>query len=420
MNDPRTLKRASSAPFFYGWVVVAACAVVAFLGTGLFSYTRGIFMPWMTEAFGVGRFEIALGFSLEAGAAAAFAPFLGRYLDIGSPRRVLLLGAALVTMGYFCLYAMQALWQFYAIMIGLFGVGMSCMGMLPWNKIAVTWFSRRRGLALAIGVMGAAISGILMPPVANWLVETFSWRQGFFAYSVTIGVVLLPTIYWMIIDRPEDIGTVVDGDQNASDKLTVPALRKYSTRDILRSRSFWVISFIFAIMLCVLGVVLLHLYGHMLDLGLSTIEAASVVSAMAAASAFGKPLIGWISDRFGFRSAIALSLALQLAALLLFIDATTYVVALLTAGVYGLGYSGTGSLQSLAASMTFGSHAFAQVRGLMTPVMLPITISASPLAGFIHDLLGSYAKAFIVLAVALGFAMGLTLLLRPKAAAAAV
>ncbi|MFI4894627.1 MAG: hypothetical protein ACIAQ0_14525 [Phycisphaerales bacterium JB058] len=48
-------------PFFYGWLIVAAAGLLAFLGTGLFSYTRGVFLRALADTFD-GRFDVALGF----------------------------------------------------------------------------------------------------------------------------------------------------------------------------------------------------------------------------------------------------------------------------------------------------------------------------------------------------------------------
>ena len=51
--------------FFYGWVVVFVAACLGFLGTGFYSYSRGVFLPSLAEDLGDGsRFAIAMGFSI--------------------------------------------------------------------------------------------------------------------------------------------------------------------------------------------------------------------------------------------------------------------------------------------------------------------------------------------------------------------
>lgn len=386
-------------PFFYGWLVVAAAALLAFFGTGLFSYTRGVFLPPLADTFG-GRFEVAVGFSIEGVVAALFAPFLGRLLDAYSPRWIMLIGIVSVSAGYALLSLATALWQFYLIIAVCFGLGMGAMGVLPWQKVVVTWFVRRRGLALALGVLGASLAGIVMPPVANALIAEAGWRGGFEAYAYLVFLILLPVTWLVVRDRPEDVGEVVDGHRAAAVHGAAPAstvLPPPTNRETLRSPAFWAITVVFSAMLCVLGVVLLHLYGHLLDVGLTEVQAAQAVSAMAIAAAAGKPLVGWLSDRAGVRPTIWLSLAIQAISLVMLSCADGWLTAVTAAVIYGVGYSGVGSLQSLAVGTSFGSAGFGRVRGLMTPFMLPITASASPLAGFIHDVSGSYALAFLIL-----------------------
>ena len=50
--------------FFYGWVIVGICMLLGFLGTGFYSYSRGVFLPSLAETLAAGsRLQIALGFS---------------------------------------------------------------------------------------------------------------------------------------------------------------------------------------------------------------------------------------------------------------------------------------------------------------------------------------------------------------------
>jgi MFS family permease len=385
-------------PFFYGWLIVGAAALMAFLGTGLFAYTRGVFLPSMADTFG-GRFEVALGFSIEMVVTALSAPLLGRVLDAWSPKTVMLIGIVTVALGYYLLSLVQALWQLYLVMAVCFGLGMGAMGVLPWQKVVVTWFTRRRGLALALGVMGASLAGIFMPPVANALIADRGWQGGFEAYAALVLFVLVPVTWLVMRDRPEQIGEVADGRRAVGGlaggkEQSGPA----STGELLRSSVFWAITLVFAAMLCVLGVVLLHLYGHLLDMGLSEAQAAYAVSLMAIAAAAGKPAVGWVSDAIGVRATVWLSVFIQGLALVLLVGANDAPMAFTAAGIYGVGYSGVASLQSLAVSTAFGSASFGRARGLMAPFMLPATASASPLAGFIYDASGSYTMAFMILA----------------------
>ena len=296
------MRESTRYPLFYGWVIVFVAAMLGFVGTGFFSYARGVFLPHLTQAYGTGTLNVAWGCSASGVVGALIAPWLGRLLDRISPRRVLLVGIVVVTLGHWLLSLTNALWQFY-IVVGLFmGVGMSCMGNFTWHRILVSWFERRRGLALSLAVAGVSVAGIAMPFFATWMVARYGWRQALFIFGVTTAAVLLPLVFVLMRDRPADIGEVIDG--HAAQSLAVRAAdplgdahneKTWHLREMLREPAFWAVALVFGVMQCSFSLVMLHLYKHALNIGLSAYEAATVASAVALCSFLCKPPIGWIS-----------------------------------------------------------------------------------------------------------------------------
>jgi MFS family permease len=385
-------------------VIVGVSATLGFLGTGFYAYSRGVFLPSLAEDLAEGsRFAIAMGFSAAAITGAVIAPFLGYLLDRHSPRRVMMFGVLVVTASYLGLAATQTLWQYYLVVgIGM-GVGMACMGGLAWHRSVISWFDHWRGRAIALAVMGASLAGIMMPPLVTGLVDSVGWRGGFVTFAVITLVGLLPLIYFLMKDRPEDIGEVRDGhvyvNAHLEDRLDVAEdHRVWSWQEMLKTPALWAIALIFGSMGCVYSAVMLHLFGHLLDIGIGASEAALLLSATALFAALGKPVVGWMSDQFGARVTIWMALVVQCLALLLFASAVTYMPALLAACLYGFGYSGMSPLRTFAVSTALGSASFAAATGVLRIVELPLVISASPLAGLIYDSTGSYRIAFLVLA----------------------
>ena len=89
---------------FYGWIIVLVGAILTFLGTGFYSYSRGVFLPSLAEELADGsRFSIAMGFSIAAVTSAFIAPFIGGILDRYSPKKVILVGIGVVTASYIAL-----------------------------------------------------------------------------------------------------------------------------------------------------------------------------------------------------------------------------------------------------------------------------------------------------------------------------
>jgi MFS family permease len=400
------LTEGSVAPtrFFYGWVIVGVAAFLGFLGTGFYAYSRGVFLPSLAEDLADGsRFAIAMGFSIAGITGALIAPYLGQILDRQSPRRVMMVGIVVVTVSYLALAATGSLWQYFLIVGVGMGVGMACMGGLAWHRSVISWFDHWRGRAIAIAVMGASLAGVMMPPLVTALVESVGWRGGFVTFAAITGITLLPLVYFLMKDRPEDIGEVRDGWNyvNANPEEVVADeddARVWHWKEMLKSPALWAIALMFGSMGCVYSAVMLHLFGHLLDVGVGAERAALILSAAALFAALGKPVVGWMSDYLGARLTIWMALVSQGLALLLFASAESFAASLVAACIYGFGYSGMSPLRTFALSTALGSASFGAATGVLRIVELPLVISASPLAGFIYDATGSYRLAFLILA----------------------
>ncbi len=399
-----------SYQFFYGWVIVAVAALLSFLGTGFYSYSRGIFLPSLAEALDGGeRFRISMGFSLAAVTSAIVAPYIGRYLDHGSARKLLLLGTVIVATSYALLSMVENLIQYFlAVSIGM-GVGMVCMGGQAWHRSVISWFDHWRGRAISFAVLGASLAGVAMPPVVNKLIEHYGWSIAYLVFSVTTLFVLLPVIYLFMKDRPEDIGEVRDGREYvrryASEVIEIEEdLRIWTLAEMYRSRAFWSIGVIFGSMTCVFTAVMMHLFSHLQDIGIDTSTAAGIMSATAAFAALGKPVTGWLADYLGAKVTIWLELFCQGSALLIFGTTESTELSILAACLYGFGYAGMSPLRTFSISTALGSQSFGMATGALRFVELPFLLSASPLAAYIYDTTGNYQMAFLILMGLIGVA----------------
>ena len=399
-----------SYQFFYGWVIVAVAALLSFLGTGFYSYSRGIFLPSLAEALDGGeRFRISMGFSLAAVTSAIVAPYIGRYLDHGSARKLLLLGTVIVATSYALLSMVENLIQYFlAVSIGM-GVGMVCMGGQAWHRSVISWFDHWRGRAISFAVLGASLAGVAMPPVVNELIEHYGWSTAYLVFSVTTLFVLLPVIYLFMKDRPEDIGEVRDGREyvrrHASEVIEIEEdVRTWTLAEMYRSPAFWSIGVIFGSMTCVFTAVMMHLFSHLQDIGIDTSTAAGIMSATAAFAALGKPVTGWLADYLGAKVTIWLELFCQGSALLIFGTTESTELSILAACLYGFGYAGMSPLRTFSISTALGSQSFGMATGALRFVELPFLLSASPLAAYIYDTTGNYQMAFLILMGLIGVA----------------
>ena len=214
MNDAR----GASDPFvqrvnrklFYGWLMVAAGAIILFASGPGQSHTFGVFLNYVAEDLGLSHTEVSFAYGVATLAAAFGLPIAGRHVDRRGARRVLavvslLLGVAAIAFGFVNGFVVLAL-GFAAVRY----LGQGCLFLVASNVVA-QWFERRRGFALSLVWLGFSASVALHPPFSQWLIETVGWREAWFWLGISSLALLLP-ILWFIRNRPEDVGLRPDGE----------------------------------------------------------------------------------------------------------------------------------------------------------------------------------------------------------------
>jgi len=403
---------------FYGWRIVSVVFLTNFVSVGLVFYSYGVFFKALAAEFGGSRLGVSTGLVIMSVVIAGLSPFLGRLVDRGSIRNIMCGGACVLALGFSLASQVGALWQFYVLMGTLVAVGSAMLGALAGSALITNWFSERRGTALGISGMGISGSGMVMALVATALVSAIGWRGTFLVYAAASVVTVLPVVWFIVVNRPEDLGLRADGVEvsattaEGAGLISVPVAPLWSAKDTLRDVNFWVVALVVGLNFCANGAVLTHIIPHVTDIGFEPMAAASVLSTMAGCGVVGKVLFGWIADRIPKRAALWVATGLQGLGVWLILDVQAYSELLLAGTVFGLGMGGMMPLWAALIGAGFGRHAFGRVMGLMGPVMLPIQVVGIPYAGWVYDRNGSYDVAFLTLIGAYVAAMFALLLLR--------
>ena len=405
--------RASAGGAFYGWRIVSVAFLSLFVSVGFGFYSYGAFFRALAEEFGGSRLGVGVGLSLFTITNGLIAPFLGRAVDRGSMRAIMTLGACLLAAGFFVIARVESLPSFYLVLATLVALGAALLGGLTTSTLVANWFVRRRGTALGIATMGISLSGVVMAPAATALIAAVGWRRAFLTYGLLTLVIVLPAVRLFVVDRPEDMDLLPDGDTRLDATVDDSGSASGPMWHALAERSFWVIATVIALNFCANGAILTHIIPHAVDLGNSPTRAALVLSAIAAFGVLGKVIFGWIADRLEPRVALWLSSGLQAVATVGLLWAERYAALLTVAVVFGLGMGGLVPLWGALVGSVYPRRAFGRVMGLMSPVMLPLQATGVPLAGWIFDRWGSYLPAFRLF-VALYLLSMLVLVLLPS------
>lgn len=400
---------------FHGWKIVAGAFLVLFVAYGA-QYSFGVFFAALLDEFHWSRASLAGAFSLYAFAYCLVGFPAGRLTDTWGPRRViaaggLFLGAALAGMAL-----VTRLWQPYVLygLVAALGMGTA---YVPCNSTVVKWFTRRRGLAVGIASAGGSVGTFVLPPLAQLLVTAVGWRIAYVVFGAGVFVVLNAIARVMRRD-PESLGLHPDGDPEPP-PLVAGAGAGLALGRAVRTRTFWLLGGTYTATWIPVFIPLVHLVPFTRDLGYPPLVGAWAVSALGAGAVAGRLVMGWVSDRLGRKPTIALCMAMQSLAFLGFVAARDLPLLFTATLAFGYSYGTISTLFPAIVGDFFGREQAGSLVGFLFAIAGSMAAWGPVGAGAIYDATGTYRLAFLLAAALNGAALGLLLLCRAPAAAAA-
>lgn len=268
-----------------GWQVIVA----AFVGVGvsfapMVPYTFSLFVAPLQGAFGWKREAISNAFAIAALTVAFVSPALGSLLDRVPPRRIILPSILIFAAAMASLSLLHGhIAQYYAsyLLLGIVGNGTA---QLSYSRCVLTWFRKRRGLALAIVLSGSGTGSIILPIVTQRVIAVHGWRSAYLALG-GIALLGLPLTAAFLRNRPSHTEHAVTADKVAG---VGPALR---------SRTFWIIAIAVMFSAFSMNAIIAHLAAMLVGRGVSAAHAALALSAMGIAAIVARLLTGHLLDR---------------------------------------------------------------------------------------------------------------------------
>ena len=382
---------------FYGWWVVAAASVQGMFGNGVVSSGFSVFFQSIRQELGVSYTAMALVFSLARAEGGIGGPIVGWLVDKYGARRMILIGGIMGGLGLIALSRATAYWQFVLIFVGLVSVGKT-MGMGQTLMAVVNqWFIRRKGLAMSTLMTSFAGGGAIVVPLLGLGIATIGWRATLFYAGIFIFFLTLPVAY-VIRSKPEDIGTLPDGDASPAASEGGPALTgpgsgvapaDFTVRQAIRTSAFWLLLIGLTIRTSSTNAIIIHIFPILEGEGLTEQRAIFFVSAMfflAIPLRFG---LGVARDYLPPRRILFVGMniaALSLVPLLIFQGTVGVVIFIIGFAVV----EGITSTNWIMVSDYFGRSRFASIMGFMS-LFHNIGMVISPLfSGWIRDKTGSY------------------------------
>lgn len=261
------------------------------IGFGLIVNTIGLFFGPISQEFHVGRASVALMTTLQNAAAAISLLFAGKVMKKVNLRWLLTACFSIIAISMLTLAEAHSLTHFYIAWI-IIGICQPIAITLSIPVLLSNWFNQKLGTVMGISLGLSAFGGTIFNPIIADIITKFGWRGGFIAEGLLIGLILMPLAASIRPNSDEKhpaYGTTTKSESNS-------LLNGITLKEALHQPVFYALAFAMLALQFVSGSVQ-HISGHITNLGISPVLAASVVSGVMIGAAVGKISIGYFLDK---------------------------------------------------------------------------------------------------------------------------
>jgi MFS family permease len=368
----------------YAWArLVASLALMTIGGSGMYVVT--VALPAVQAEFAASRSDASLPYTLTMIGFGVGGILMGRLSDRFGVMAPVMLGGASLGLGFIAAGWSQSLLQFALIqglVIGLLG---SSATFVPLVADASLWFTRRRGIAVAICASGNYLAGAVWPPIVQHFFETAGWRATYIGTGMFCLATALP-LALMLRRRPPEL-----------ESAAAAAGGHWSPRPLgFTPGQLQALLCIAGVACCVaMSMPQVHIVAYCGDLGYGAARGAEMLSIMLACGIVSRLASGWICDRIGGLRTLLLGSGLQAVALLLFLPFDGLVALYIVSGLFGLFQGGIVPSYAIIVREHFSPReAGARVGTVLMATLFGMALGGW-LSGAIFDLTGSYRAAFM-------------------------
>jgi len=369
---------------YYGWIVVAAGALMGCVAIGAL-FSLAVFLQPMSEATGWSRTGISTAMTLDFLSMGVAAFGWGALSDRFGPRLVTLVGAILTGLGLALASRAGSLIEFQLVYGIVVGVAVGAL-LVPTMATVTGWFDRNRAIAVSLVSAGMGMGPMTISPFASWLLQSQDWRSAQLTIAVICWVIMIPAA--LLMRRAPQVAPGAVAMPGAAD----PGM---TVGQALRSPQFIVLALTNFCCCATHSGPIFHTVSYAIACGVPALIAVSIYSVEGLAGLGGRIVFGLAGDRFGAKQTVVAGLLVQAIAAGCYFFTRQVGEFYMVAVVFGMAYGGVMPLYSVIAREYFPMRIMGTVIGA-TSMIASLGMALGPAAGgWIFDSYGSYGWLYL-------------------------
>jgi MFS family permease len=383
--------------FFYGWIVVLSCTLLAFSINAMGNNTLSFYVTSISDTFHVNRATTNfMFFTMGLITRTILGLFFGRLAVRFGVKRLMIVGMGFVLAGFLAYTYADGIWMI-GLGSALYGIAHAIGTLSSYNVIINNWFTKNKGLMLAIINTAVGFGGMVINPLVSTWIERVGWNQSFLNTAILMAAIAIPALAF-IREKPKN--NAAEPALPAANAAASQAAPEHTFRRMFRETRFWLLVAVQLLIGFAIGPCFSNAIPALRALGVNPVLVSNVLSMLLALGiVIGHMTTGLLFDRFGLVALMNTAVGIVGVGLVCmgFLTADSPGV-LLVFTVLCVGYSNVLSLGTLSHMINdvfaMQQKDFSALFGFLFAVQNIGIMVGSPVSGMIFDHTGSYGIAY--------------------------
>ncbi len=380
------LKSMKKVKAYKRWTyIIFGIIIMMFLGT---VYSYSVFRGALESELQIGATESGMPYMAALAFYSLFMFFTGRYIDKFHPSKILIFGGLLVSLGWILSSFVTNIFLLTITYGCISGAGVGIAYGVPMSVIA-KWFPDKKGLAVGLVLIGFGLSPLITAPVARTLVDHYGVMRTFLILGVSFGAIL-PILAFAI--KYPSVHDVADYNKKQNDHNLI----EIPLKEMIRTRSFKGVysNFIIGSMIGLMMIGMTTNVGSdYFNLESSTVTRLMIIFAIF--NGVGRPIFGWITDRYSSRNAMIISYILIILSAIGLVTLSNHIgVYIITFSIFWFNLGGWLAIAPTSTLNLYGKKNYSQNYGFVFTAYGIGAIAGVSTSGVLLDYHGNYHYVF--------------------------